>query len=220
MQSPFGIIVAVRRSSFFSVALHEPVCFSNACSLRRSRSAAQLNVGKRRASKGVTERYESLWRSVGEVADFLCRRTSSNPSTSTHVRSILPLGNSAQGTLQEEEALLLPSPGRRVDEFVRHSVHPSERAAHPRADDFRIPVQALRVISATKPHDPSQPVELRQNRKLEGRAELRGGSERGRRPISIRQQPNSWNIKCLSPRPDYHRAQQRIHPSGEVTYTS
>jgi hypothetical protein len=31
--------------------------------LSRSRSAAQLNVGKRRASKGVTERYEGLWRS-------------------------------------------------------------------------------------------------------------------------------------------------------------
>ena len=31
--------------------------------LRRSRSAAQLNVGKRRASKGVTNRYEGSWRS-------------------------------------------------------------------------------------------------------------------------------------------------------------
>src|SRR6476646_11094392 len=45
---------------FFTVALHEPVRFSNACSLGRSRSAAQLNVGKRRASKGVTDRYEGL----------------------------------------------------------------------------------------------------------------------------------------------------------------
>lgn len=48
---------------FFTVALHEPVRFSNACSLRPSRSAAQLNVGKRRTSKGATERYEGLWRS-------------------------------------------------------------------------------------------------------------------------------------------------------------
>ena len=48
---------------FFTIALHEPVCFSNACSLRRSRSAAQLNVGNRRASRGVTERYEGLRRS-------------------------------------------------------------------------------------------------------------------------------------------------------------
>src|ERR1700720_1081511 len=47
----------------FSVALHQPVRLSDACSLRRSRSAAQLNVGKRRASKGGTERYEGLWRS-------------------------------------------------------------------------------------------------------------------------------------------------------------
>jgi hypothetical protein len=31
--------------------------------LRRSRSAAQLNGGEGRASKGVTERYEGLWRS-------------------------------------------------------------------------------------------------------------------------------------------------------------
>ena len=37
---------------FFTIALHEPVRFSNACSLRRSRSAAQLNVGNRRASRG------------------------------------------------------------------------------------------------------------------------------------------------------------------------
>jgi hypothetical protein len=37
------------------VELHEPVRFSNACTLRRSRSAAQLNAGNRPASKGVTE---------------------------------------------------------------------------------------------------------------------------------------------------------------------
>jgi hypothetical protein len=48
---------------FFSVALHQPVRLSDACSLRRSRSTAQLNVGKCRASKGVAERYEGLWRS-------------------------------------------------------------------------------------------------------------------------------------------------------------
>jgi hypothetical protein len=34
-----------------AVALHEPVRFFNACSLRRSRSAAQLNVGKRNYTK-------------------------------------------------------------------------------------------------------------------------------------------------------------------------
>ena len=37
-----------------TVALHEPVRFSNACSLRRSRSTAQLHVGNRPASKEVT----------------------------------------------------------------------------------------------------------------------------------------------------------------------
>jgi hypothetical protein len=42
--------------------LIEPVRFSNACRLGRSRSAAQLNVGNRRASKGATERYEGLCR--------------------------------------------------------------------------------------------------------------------------------------------------------------
>src|ERR1700736_3749090 len=46
---------------FFTVALHQPVRFCNAFSLRQLRSAAQLNLGKRRASKGVTERYEGLW---------------------------------------------------------------------------------------------------------------------------------------------------------------
>lgn len=40
------------RSSFFTVALDEPVRLSNACSLRRLRSAAQLNVGNRPASSG------------------------------------------------------------------------------------------------------------------------------------------------------------------------
>jgi hypothetical protein len=39
----------------FTVALHQPVRFSNACNLRRSRSAAQLHIGNRPASKGVTE---------------------------------------------------------------------------------------------------------------------------------------------------------------------
>jgi hypothetical protein len=34
---------------FAMIELHEPVRFSDACSLRRSRSAAQLNAGKRRA---------------------------------------------------------------------------------------------------------------------------------------------------------------------------
>src|SRR5262249_40484266 len=46
---------------FFTVALDEPLRFSNACSLGRLRSAAQLNVGNRPASKGLTERYEGLW---------------------------------------------------------------------------------------------------------------------------------------------------------------
>src|SRR6516162_10765221 len=43
--------------------LRFPVRFSYACSLRRSRSAAQLDVGNRLASKGLAERYEGLWRS-------------------------------------------------------------------------------------------------------------------------------------------------------------
>ena len=58
----FGIVVSswyYRRCSsiipFFTVALHEPVRFSNACNLRRSRYAAQLHVGDRPVSKGATE---------------------------------------------------------------------------------------------------------------------------------------------------------------------
>src|SRR6185437_2826689 len=46
------------------VVLHEPVCFLSACSLRRPRPADQLNVGKRQASKGITDRYQRLWRSL------------------------------------------------------------------------------------------------------------------------------------------------------------
>jgi hypothetical protein len=48
---------------FFSVALHQPVRLSYACILRRSRSAAQLNVGNRRASKrghGTIRRFMAL----------------------------------------------------------------------------------------------------------------------------------------------------------------
>jgi hypothetical protein len=36
--------------------------------LRRSRAVAQLHVGKRRASKGVLDRYERLWRSPSPVS--------------------------------------------------------------------------------------------------------------------------------------------------------
>jgi hypothetical protein len=59
LQSPSGIIVAVRRSSFFIVALHRPVRLFDAYNLGRLRSAAQLNVGKRRASK---RRHEAIRR--------------------------------------------------------------------------------------------------------------------------------------------------------------
>jgi hypothetical protein len=65
-----GIIVAVRRSSFFSVALHQPVRCSDACSLRRPRSATQLNVGKRRASKGVTKTIRRFMASALKAARF------------------------------------------------------------------------------------------------------------------------------------------------------
>jgi hypothetical protein len=64
--APLDIVVAVR-SSFFHRRASSAVHFSNACSLRRSRAAAQLHVGNRRASKGVTERYEGLWRSPLEL---------------------------------------------------------------------------------------------------------------------------------------------------------
>jgi hypothetical protein len=50
---------------FFAVALHEPVRVPAGCSLRRSRSATQLNVGHHRPSKGVTERYKRLMALAG-----------------------------------------------------------------------------------------------------------------------------------------------------------
>ena len=62
--SPLGFIVAVRRSSLFTIAPDELVRFSDACSLRRSRSAAQLSAVRRRASKGARNRYEGLGRPV------------------------------------------------------------------------------------------------------------------------------------------------------------
>lgn len=65
---------------FFTAALHQPVRFSNGCSLSRSRSAAQLNVGKRRASKGGTEQYEGLWRAPESGSPHGMGRARRNPS--------------------------------------------------------------------------------------------------------------------------------------------
>jgi hypothetical protein len=77
---------------FFTIALHEPVRFSNACSLRRSRSAAQLNVGNRRASRGVTERYEGL------------RRSPLKPTTSAMglVSRVLPVHTAVRNCTRDE----------------------------------------------------------------------------------------------------------------------
>jgi hypothetical protein len=66
----------------FTIALHEPVRFSNACSLRRSRLAAQLNVGNLRASKGVTRRYEGPWRSPLKPTTSAMRQTRLRPRRS------------------------------------------------------------------------------------------------------------------------------------------
>jgi hypothetical protein len=46
--------------SFFTVAFHKPVRFSNPCILGRWRSAAQLSGGNRQSSKGASELYEGL----------------------------------------------------------------------------------------------------------------------------------------------------------------
>jgi hypothetical protein len=56
------LLLAIRGPTFFHCRSDEPVRFSDACTLGRSRSTAQLNVGKSRASKGLTELYEGLWR--------------------------------------------------------------------------------------------------------------------------------------------------------------
>jgi len=56
------LLLAIRGPTFFHCRSDEPVRFSEACTLGRSRSTAQLNVGKSRASKGLTELYEGLWR--------------------------------------------------------------------------------------------------------------------------------------------------------------
>ena len=81
---------------FFTVALHQPVRFSNACNLRRSRSATQLHVGNRPASKGVTETIRRsmalesrppldarlrLLESVGDRAPIVISRVSHTPQS-------------------------------------------------------------------------------------------------------------------------------------------
>jgi hypothetical protein len=53
----------------FTAALRV-VRFSNECSLRRLRPAAQLNEGNRPAFEVVTERYEGLWRSPLKADPF------------------------------------------------------------------------------------------------------------------------------------------------------
>jgi hypothetical protein len=53
LQSPLRLSQLFVDHPFSPSHFHEPVRFSNACSLGRSRSAAQLNVGNRPASKGV-----------------------------------------------------------------------------------------------------------------------------------------------------------------------
>jgi hypothetical protein len=77
----------------FAGALHEPVRSSNACSLRRSRSPVQLNVGNRLVSKGRTKRYEGLWRSkAGQFLDArlrLARRIVHTQSNLDHSRPVL-----------------------------------------------------------------------------------------------------------------------------------
>src|SRR6516164_4675348 len=55
-----------RRSSivlFFTVALHEPVRFSLHMQPKTIAISGLLDVGNRLAPKGLTERYEGLWRS-------------------------------------------------------------------------------------------------------------------------------------------------------------
>jgi hypothetical protein len=124
---------------FFSVALHQPVRLSNACSLRRSRSTAQLNVGKCRASKGVAERYEGLWRSPLKPTTYARsqrlefgspKAMSDTPLEAGYgVAQRVPLRGSVAGERAGRattsrylagEGAECSSPGRRVDEFVRH----------------------------------------------------------------------------------------------------
>lgn len=62
----------------FSQHFMSPVCLSNACSLRRLPSVSQLNVGYCPTSKGVTERYEGVWRSRFNAAPS-ARATRVNP---------------------------------------------------------------------------------------------------------------------------------------------
>jgi hypothetical protein len=71
---------------FFTVALDELVRLSNTSSLRRSRSAAQLNVGNRLTSKGFTERYEGLWALAVNADHFR------NGSESEEFSSSMPFG--------------------------------------------------------------------------------------------------------------------------------
>jgi hypothetical protein len=82
----FCMIVSARRSSFFPSRTSSACAPSDACSLGRSRSAAQLNVGKRPASKGVTKRYEGLWRSPSKSTTFTIGQTRLWPIRANIVR--------------------------------------------------------------------------------------------------------------------------------------
>jgi hypothetical protein len=165
-----------------------------------------LNVGKCRASKGVTDRYERLWRSVGEVADFLCRS-----------RWGFGAGHLAGGGA---EALLLPSPGRRVDEFVRHSLPPSDgqRTLERMISEYRF----RRCVSYRRPSRMIQasPSSFVRTESLADEPNcVAAASAPGVQSLfgnsRIRGILNAYHhvLTIIGP-------QQRLRPSGEVTYTS
>jgi hypothetical protein len=120
--SPFGIIVAVRRSSLFSVALHQRVRLSDACTLRRSRSSAQLNVGKRRASKGFTERYEGFMAFALNADHSRNRLDSAVPDRANIVR--LSISNRRKSRARRR-------PGHRYGSSCRLSVRSSQASGRP-----------------------------------------------------------------------------------------
>src|ERR1700741_3286033 len=66
LSEQLGIVVSSRYHSSlfvdypFTATLHEPVCSSNACSLRRSLSAPQLNLGPRRLIQRDGRLYQGM----------------------------------------------------------------------------------------------------------------------------------------------------------------
>jgi hypothetical protein len=83
---------------FFTVARHEPVRFSNASSLRRSRSPAQLNTGSRQAIRSGHET-KRRFMALAVKADHFCNES----------RSVMPRASKSHRLCVQQPTLAQPS---------------------------------------------------------------------------------------------------------------